>query len=162
MSARKNIGLELIISAVVGIVLIAAAVVIYPLLFQPTTDVELGTATFHAKLALNNNDRGNGLAGITSLNYDDALLMVYPATAKWPVSMKNMKVSIDIVWLNQDKKVVFLIRNAEPQAALSYKIFKPTAKAKYILELPAGTVNARTIKLNSMADFTINETEVQQ
>lgn len=161
MSARKNIGIEVLISGVVGIVLVAAAFVIYPLLFQATTDVKLGTATFHARLAIDNNDRINGLSGVTSMSYDDALLMVYPASSKWPVSMKNMKLAVDIVWLNQDKKVVYLIRNAEPQTTSSYKVYKPTARAKYVIELPAGTANARTIKLNSVADFSIDETEVR-
>lgn len=161
MIARKNIGVEFLIFGVVAIILAAAVILVYPLIFQSGTNVKIGTTTFHSRLALNDVDRNNGLSGVKNLEYDQALLMAYSTSGKWSVSMKDMKIPVDIVWLNNDKRVVYLIRNTEPQTASSYKVYRPTTEARYVLELPAGSANAYTIKLDSAADFAINEGDIE-
>ena len=161
MSNKKNLSAELIIYAVLFFVVIAAAFVIYPMVFQSTTEVRIGAAKFNAKLALNDVDRLNGLTGVSELRYDQALLKVYPNLDKWPVIMRDMKMPIDIIWLNSSKQVVYMVRNAEIPTGTNYKIFNPSKEAKYVIEMPAGSIKARMIVLNSVAVFVVDESKVE-
>jgi hypothetical protein len=53
--------------------------------------------------------------------------------------MKDMNFPIDIVWMNEDKKVVDVTKNAKPD---SYpKTFSSSSPAQYVLELSAGNAD---------------------
>lgn len=56
-----------------------------------------------------------------------------------------MKLPIDIVMLNKEKKVIYIINNLEP-----YKIIFPKKNAYYTLEFPT---NENIYKLNDIIDF---------
>ncbi len=161
MSSKKYLSAEFIIYCVLFLVVIAAAFVIYPMVFQSTTEVRIGAAKFNAKLATNDVDRLNGLTGVSEMRYDEALLEIYPTLGKWPVVMRDMKIPIDIIWLNSSKQVVYMVRDAEIPSDSNYKIFNPTKEAKYILEMPAGSIKARMIGLNSIAIFVVDESEIK-
>lgn len=56
---------------------------------------------------------------------------------------------IDIVFLNENKKVIDLKENFKP-----FTIYNPKSKIKYALELPAGTIKEKKIQTNDLLDFT--------
>ena len=74
--------------------------------------------------------------------------------------MKDVKVPLDIVWLNSDKKVVFIVKNASPEGGAN-TIFTPKATARYVIELPAGTVASKAITVGLAAVFDINLESIQ-
>lgn len=158
---RKDFSTTAIVLIVFIVVAVAIYFVIFPNLPQSSTTVRLGDGVFRAKLATNDADRQKGLSGVTNMSADQALLMVYPESSKWGIWMKDMKVSLDIVWLDEDKKVVYIVKNAEPADDASLKTFVPKSVAKYVLELPAGTVDAKAIKTDSTASFQISEERVE-
>lgn len=50
--------------------------------------------------------------------------------------MKDMKFAIDIIWLDSNKNIIKIQKNAQPN---SYPVqFCPTNTAKYVIELNAG------------------------
>jgi hypothetical protein len=49
--------------------------------------------------------------------------------------MKGMNFPIDIVWLNKDKKVIYIVKNAPFDDQTT--IYKPRTPALYVIELPA-------------------------
>ena len=160
MSGRKDKGMWLII---IGILMIVATTFIYvvlPNLPQSTTDLKLGDGVFRASIAANDTDRAKGLSGVTQLASNQALLMAYPSDSKWGIWMKDMKVPIDIVWLNSDKKVVYIVKNVAPDDSTSVT-YTPKTSAKYVVELPAGTVDSKAINPDSMAVFQINESDIK-
>ena len=161
MSSKKNLSTEFIVYCVLFLVVVAAVFVIYPMVFQSTTEVRIGAAKFNAKLATNDVDRLNGLTGVAELRYDEALLKIYPELGKWPVIMNDIKMPIDIVWLNSSKQVVYMVRNAQIPDGLTYKIYNTTKEAKYIMEMPAGSIKERMINLNSIAVFVVDESKVR-
>jgi uncharacterized membrane protein (UPF0127 family) len=75
--------------------------------------------------------------------------------------MRDMKIPIDIVWLNSNKQVVYMAKDAEIPTDSNYRIFIPKKPAKYVLELPAGSIKARMIVLNSIAIFSVDESKVE-
>jgi uncharacterized membrane protein (UPF0127 family) len=64
-------------------------------------------------------------------------------------------VPLDIVWMNNEKKVIYIVTDASPDLGTS-KIFKPQEAARYVLEVPSGTVKSAGIQIGAVATF--NET----
>ena len=64
------------------------------------------------------------------------------------------------MWLNSNKQVIYIVKNASPKVSNS-KVYQPKSLAKYVIELPAGTVTGKAIKTGAMADFKINDSDVK-
>ena len=89
--------------------------VLWPQL-QPHTTLHLGDGVYTARVAKTQADREKGLSGTSSLGEDQAMILAYDTDGKWPVSMKGIKYSIDIIWLDKDKKVIYIVKNARPES----------------------------------------------
>lgn len=139
-----------------GLVLILVALAANYMLntFHSTTEVRLGSGVFNVRLAKTDTERKQGLSGVTKLDANDGLLMVFEKSDTWGIWMKDMKVPIDIVWLDDTKKVVHIVTNASPDLGES-KTFTPKVPAKYVLEFTEGTVKGAAIKVGSVATFNI-------
>ncbi len=125
--------------------------------FKPSTEVRIGSGVYQLWLATTNSSRINGLSGVESLKANQGLLMVYPDDALHGIWMKDMKVPLDILWLDSDKKVIYIVTNAAPELSTS-KTFRPNDPARYVIELPAGAVKKAGIKTGQTADFRVEGT----
>jgi uncharacterized membrane protein (UPF0127 family) len=155
MVTHKDLSAGLIIAGVLLGVVAVVVFVILPDMLHPKVDLRLGDGIFRARVALNESDRAKGLSGVKKLDSGQALLIVFPNEDKWGIWMKDMKIPIDIVWLDKNKKVIHIVKNALPEYSTD-KTFKPEALAQYVVELPAGTVDSVTIKAGSTAVFQVN------
>jgi uncharacterized membrane protein (UPF0127 family) len=142
---------------VLALVGAAAVYILWPQL-QPHATVRIGDAVFAAKVAKTPAEREKGLSDTASLRQDQAMLFVYEDDGKWPIWMKDMSYSIDIVWLDKDKKIVYMVKNAPPES-YPYETFTPKQDARYVLELPAGTVGKKSIIIGATASFDENTLE---
>ena len=124
--------------------------------FQPTTEVRLSSGIFHVQLATTKAEREKGLSGVEQLDQNGGLLMVFDTLDEGSIWMKDMKIPIDVVWLDQDKEVIYTAANLSPDLGIS-KIFRPKEPAMYILEVPAGTIKNSAIKKGDTATFIIEE-----
>jgi uncharacterized membrane protein (UPF0127 family) len=122
--------------------------------FQPKTEIRLGSAVFNVRLATTSAQRDKGLSGVRILNSSDGLLMVFSSDDKWAIWMKDMYVPIDIVWLDSEKSVVHIVTDASPELSTT-KTFVPKADARYVLEVPAGTVKRSSISIGTVATFIV-------
>jgi uncharacterized membrane protein (UPF0127 family) len=69
--------------------------------------------------------------------------------------MKDMSNSFDIVWTDQNKKIVYIVKNASPT---TYPVtYTPNSLARYVIGLPAGTVDNKSIMLNGNATFDVTD-----
>jgi len=157
MSRRRDAWTWVLVVGVVLLVAGAALYVLWPQL-QPHATVHLGDGVFTTKVAKTPDDRDKGLGGTYKLNGDQALLLVYDTDSKWKIDMKDMNFPIDIIWLDKDKKVVYIVKNAPPES-YPYEQFEPKEDARYVLETMAGTVQQRKITIGSTAQFDENNLE---
>jgi uncharacterized membrane protein (UPF0127 family) len=146
-----NLSTTLIISGVVLVVGVTFLLFFLPILLHPETKLWLGDGIFNIDIASTQSAREKGLSGRSDLATDQALVMVFPNEGKWGIWMKGMNFSIDIVWLNKDKKVVYVVKNAPFDDQTT--IYTPTTPALYVVELPAGTTNDKAITINKTAAF---------
>ncbi len=117
----------------------------------------MGSGVYHLWLADDEVERTEGLSGVESLDPNSGLLMKYDSDGTWGIWMKDMKVSLDIVWLDSEKKIIYIVKNASPELSTD-TVFKPKSNARYVIELPAGTVQAAAIKTGDTATFDETDT----
>jgi uncharacterized membrane protein (UPF0127 family) len=144
-----------------GLVLILVAVVVSYIAtnFQPKIDLRLGSGVFNVRLANTEATRQQGLSGVEKLGAMDGLLLVYQGDDYWGIWMKDMKIPLDIIWLNNEKKVIYIVTDALPSLGTS-KTFTPAVPARYVLEVPLGTVKKAAIKISDTATFTLKEDQL--
>ncbi len=157
MNWIKNNSSALLITGTV-VLIVAAAVALILSQMQPATVLRLGNGVFDANIASTQVSREKGLSGLTSLGPQRALIFAFPSDSAWPIWMKDMKVSIDIVWLDKDKKVVYSVKNVSPG---DMTIFKPSSFARYVIELPAGTIDGQRIQTGDIGEFDINQETIE-
>lgn len=160
MKSFKDRYIVYVIAGGVILLSIAATLILVAQMLQPKTRVQLGDGVFDASIAQSDADRQKGLGGVTNLGESEALLLVYAADSKWPIWMKDMKVPIDIVWLDEKKKVVDIVRDVSPDEGTDVT-HTPKEKARYVIELQAGTAAKKTIHEGSQATFEVPNQEAK-
>jgi len=94
-------------------------------------------------------EREKGLSGTNDLPADQAMLFAFPRDNTWGMWMKDMNYPIDMVWLDSTGAVVYAVKDAQPS---SYpKIFQNVTPARYVIELPSGTIERTGISMNNHA-----------
>lgn len=98
------------------------------------------------KVAIANTEetRSQGLSGLESLPQNHGLLFVFPENEKYGIWMKGMKFSIDIMWLDENMRVVYWKDDVSPDTYP--KIFYPPIEARYVLETNVGFIESQGIK----------------
>lgn len=137
-------------------VLVAFGFLLYPksihnngdtsnLYIKSVNTVVINGTTFSVDIADNDTNRAKGLSGRESLPDDAGLLFIFDSPGVYPFWMKDMNFPIDIIWIDDNLKVVYIKENALPE---SYpEIFNPKVKAMYVLEINSGEVALNKIKI---------------
>ncbi len=134
------------------VVVSAGFIALQPLL-RPHAVVRLGDGIYTARVARTEAQREQGLSGTTGLSPDQAMLFIFDRSDTWGIWMKDMRYPIDVVWLNDQKQVVYSVSNMQPD---SYpQVFRPKQSARYVVELPAGAIASKAINSATTAQFTL-------
>lgn len=96
--------------------------------------VNIGNKTYKCQIAKNEEDRRKGLQGIEHLPVDEGMLFVWEDEATREMWMKDTKIPLDQIAINDDDEVV-LVYTAQPED----ETLIPFPNAKYILEVNAGS-----------------------
>jgi len=125
--------------------------------FRPTTELRMGSGVYHLWVADTEAERIQGLSGVDKLSMNGGLLMKFDSDSAWSIWMKDMKIPLDIIWLNKDKEAVYIVKNASPELSTD-TTFTPKKDARYVIELPAGGVDQAAIKTGMTATFNESNT----
>lgn len=105
--------------------------------YKSGATITIGETVFAAKVAKSEEERAAGLSGTAYLPPNHAMLFVFPHADFWGIWMRDMRYPIDVVWLDETYKVVHIEHSMQPG---SYpKVYRPTKKAKYVVEFAAST-----------------------
>jgi uncharacterized protein len=89
-----------------------------------------------------------GLGNFERLTHDKGMLFVFPEDGRYGFWMKNMDISIDILWLAKDGTVLHIEPNVSP---LSYPTtYVSPVPARYVLELASGAAERMDIHRGSV------------
>ena len=102
-------------------------------------------ALFIGYLADTPEKRTQGLSGKAYLPANTTMLFKFDTPDTYGIWMKDMLFPIDIVWLDKNKMIVNLISSADPSTYPH--VFYPPKDSLYVLELNAGLIKDRGLKL---------------
>lgn len=105
----------------------------------------IGESKIKIEFAESQRERIQGLSGRSYLNKNSGMLFVFDKKDKHGIWMKDMKFSLDVLWLNGSGEVIYIERNISPDTYPT--TFYPNSNAKYVLELNSGFVSDNSIKI---------------
>lgn len=151
---KRNVTVALLVIFAVIALLTLSLLIVRAINVPETVKVRLGSTVFDARLADTPAKRERGLSGTTHLKADEAMLFVFDHDDKWALWMKGMNYPIDIVWLDHTKTVVQMARSVQPSTYPRQK-FASTVPTRYVIELPAGSVDRSLVTIGSKAVFAV-------
>jgi len=139
---------------VLGFVLLAAFLVLAVDYLVPRE----AKACFHdtcfaLELAVTSEERARGLMYRESLDADRGMLFVFEKEGNYPFWMKNTKIPLDIIWMDENKQAVYISRNTQPCTMEPCPLIDPRTSAKYVLEVSGGTCERIGLREGDELDF---------
>lgn len=108
---------------------------------------------FGLELALTSEQQAKGLMFRQELAYDKGMLFIFSKEWIYPFWMKNTLIPLDMIWLNNNKEIVYIKKSAQPCGAGICLPIIPLQKAKYVLEINAGIAEKIPLNLGDQAIF---------
>ena len=115
---------------------------------QGLRTIQLKGESIRVSVADTGQSREQGLSGRQSLAPDEGMLFVFPEDGIYAFWMKDMRFSIDIVWLAADGRLVYMAQNVSPDTYP--RTFGPNTAARYVLELPAGYLRGHAVSIGDI------------
>ncbi len=107
-----------------------------------------------ADLALTEDQQIKGLAIKNHVNESQGMLFVFQHPSKQSFWMKDMKFPIDIIWLNANSSVVYIVPNLEPCPIRGdCPGYSPGEDSLYVLETSAGFSQRHNIRVGTQIHF---------
>ena len=107
-----------------------------------------GPVHFSIEIADTSHERARGLSRRETLPEDHGMLFIFEISGRHIFWMKDTPISLDLIFFDDDMRVVGIIENAQPFSLDSLQI---DSDARYVLEVLAGTVKKHGINIHSVA-----------
>lgn len=142
------------------IILVAALVLFFLLFYFPNNSktiksVQIAGQNIKVELAITADEQQKGLSGRNNLKEDEGMLFVFKDSGNYSFWMKDMNFPIDMIWIGEDLKVIYIKKNALPE---SYpESFGPEISdknVKYVLEVVSGFSDKNNLKIGDSVLFT--------
>jgi len=123
----------------------------------PKIDLFINDNRFSVEVAQTDSQKSLGLGDRDGLNINAGMLFIFDKPSKQYFWMKDMKFPIDIVWIDENKKIVGLVENAKPE---DYPEAYPSPQnVAYVLEISSGEVKKQGIKIGGGVIFDLLGTQ---
>lgn len=119
----------------------------------PTKKIKLGGSSLEVEVAVTDEATAKGLSGREKLDEGKGMLFDFTnSELKQPgFWMKDMLISIDIIWIGTDGKVSGVQAGVPiPEEDKDYPIYYPPSNISYVLEVPAGWAEKNNIKVGAL------------
>lgn len=107
-----------------------------------------GGDVIEAEVVSTNVDRARGLSGREGLGENEGMLFVFSEPGKYGFWMKDMNFAIDILWLDDEGKIVHIEKDVHPETYPNS--FAPDEDALYVLEILAGKAHEQGLVVGDM------------
>lgn len=121
---------------------------------QDSTEIQrvrIGNKIFNIELADSPAERQRGLSGHSPLEDDEGMLFIFEKADTYGFWMKDMLFGLDILWLDQDGRIIYIEREILPETYP--KVFTPKEPALYVLEINAGLTDKKGFKTGDRVQF---------
>jgi len=114
----------------------------------PTVSMPSG-AVYRVELALTPEDQAQGLMYRENLPPLSGMLFVFDAPAPHHFWMKNTMIPLDMIWMDQAGKVIFVSADTPPCKADPCPTYGPDSPAKQVLEIAGGKAKDEKVSVGS-------------
>lgn len=94
-----------------------------------------------------------GLSGREKLLDNTGMIFIFDQIGRYGFWMKDMKFALDILWLDNNMKILEIRENILPDTYP--QVFMPTESSRIVLELPAGYCAKNKIKVGDSFSITL-------
>jgi len=124
----------------------------------PRGTVKIDGIVLEVQIADTDPRRARGLMFQEQLPLDEGMLLVFDDANKRSIWMLNMQFPLDVIWIDDNNKVVFIEKNVPPCKTALETVTCPSYKggnkdAQYVLEVTAGFVDAFKITTESTLEI---------
>lgn len=144
MKILKNINNYLFFAGAIAILILLGASFWFLIKTNKSSDqvyrftrVAIGEKKYHLEIADSNVEREKGLGGRESLCKECGMLFVFEKHGQYAFWMKDMRFSLDIIWLSGDE-VVFVAHDVSPDFS---GVIESGIFADRVIEVNAGAAN---------------------
>ena len=120
---------------------------------QSTTKISFANGFIIADIAVSSFDRQKGLSDKKMIGDNSGLLFVFENSDRHGFWMKDMNFPIDIVWIDENKKIVGISSNLSPETYP--EIFLPPQNIKYALEINADMAKKYNLATGTTLSFSL-------
>ena len=99
-----------------------------------------------AEVVTDDETRAQGLMFRDRVPEGTGMLFAFPQVGDYPFWMKNTLVPLDIIWLDEQRRVVHVAHDVPPCKADPCPSYPPNANAKYVLELAGGQAGKHRVE----------------
>ena len=118
---------------------------------QDVTFITIKDTRITVEVADTPQERTKGLSQRTELGENQGMFFIFQKPNNAGIWMKEMNFSIDILWFDEEKKVIDIKQNATPE---SYpELFYPSAPSLYVLEVNAGFTETHDIQVGDQGNW---------
>jgi len=114
-----------------------------------------GGRSVTAELAVTDDERARGLMFRDKVHPEQGMLFVFEEEDLHAFWMKNTLVSLDILWLGRDRRIIHIARNVPPCTAEPCPTYGPEIPALFVLELKAGQADILGLKPMDRLEFVL-------
>lgn len=112
-----------------------------------------GRACFLVEIADEEAEWKKGLMVRDSLLPDHGMLFIFDKERELSFWMEEMKFPLDMIFMDQNFRVIQIFENNQPCEGAACPIVKPEKRAKYVLEINAGLAMKKGISPGQRAEF---------
>jgi uncharacterized membrane protein (UPF0127 family) len=118
-------------------------------------------AVIQVELATDDATRMQGLMYRDRLAEDRGMLFFFLKSDNYPFWMKNTLIPLDMVWIDDQRRIAHVSSNVPPCKADPCPSYDPKATAKYVLELAAGVAakhhlaDGQTVRFEAMDNVVV-------
>ena len=107
----------------------------------------------NAKIAKTQSELEKGLMNVEYLPKNKGMLFILPKEGHDSFWMKNTLISLDIIFLDKDKKIVDIFQNVPICKNDPCETYTPKTLSQYVLEVNSGFVNENNISIGDSIEF---------
>jgi uncharacterized membrane protein (UPF0127 family) len=105
------------------------------------------------EVMIDDEDRAMGLMFRPSLPMDRGMLFRFETSDFHGIWMKNCRFPIDIVWLDEDRKVVDVKEGAPPCRKDPCPVYQPMQRASWVVEINSGQARREKVVRGAAVSF---------
>jgi len=105
------------------------------------------------ELVADDEARAKGLMFRDHLRDGTGMLFLFPATGEYPFWMKNTLIPLDMIWIDEQRRIVHVKTDVPPCQADPCPSYAPGVPARYILEVSAGVARQHQLGPGNVLRF---------